>query len=206
MSEEHVLVVPTSVVEAIGPFSGFQPDVERYLQPLLESDQLSFQPRSSMESDPSFKQLIPYVLFEWLDPDNQPHLFQYTRGTGQGEARLHARRSVGVGGHISRDDADSADPYQTGMRRELDEEVRIETSTEDSIVGLIYDPSTDVGQVHLGIVHRCRVVHPRVFPNEPDLVDAMFQPVADLLAQKDDFEVWSQLCLEHLFETSDVRL
>ena len=59
-----------------------------------------------MEEDPSFKQLIPYVLFRWTDADGTVHLFEYLRGSGQGERRLHAKRSVGVGGHISTIDAD----------------------------------------------------------------------------------------------------
>ncbi len=58
-----------------------------------------------MEDDPSFKQLIPYVLFRWTDADGTVHLFEYLRGSGQGERRLHAKRSVGVGGHISSLDA-----------------------------------------------------------------------------------------------------
>ncbi len=58
-----------------------------------------------MESDPSFKQLIPYVLLQHTDAAGQIHLFTYTRGKGQGEARLHSKRSFGIGGHISAEDA-----------------------------------------------------------------------------------------------------
>ncbi len=83
-----------------------------------------------MEEDPSFKQLIPYVLFRWTDADGTVHLFEYQRGSGQGERRLHAKRSVGVGGHISSIDAEAGHlhhVYREGMRRELDEEVLIDT-------------------------------------------------------------------------------
>ena len=57
-----------------------------------------------MEEDPSFKQLIPYMLFRHRSPPGPDMVFQYTRGTGMGEGRLHRKRSVGIGGHISADD------------------------------------------------------------------------------------------------------
>ena len=151
--EEHILVVPASVVDAIGKIEGFEADVDRFLTPILESEQLSFEPRGPMESDPSYKQLIPYVLLEWTDQDGTVFLFTYTRGGGGGESRLHAKRSVGIGGHISKEDsAEGADPYRMGLRRELEEEVDL-SQTIRRRESLIYDPSNEVGQVHLGIVY-----------------------------------------------------
>ncbi|QDV54802.1 phosphoesterase [Rosistilla oblonga] len=198
-TEEQILVIPTSVIEALGAFEGFEPDVDRYLKPLLASDQLSFQPRSQMEEDPSFKQLIPYVVLEWTDAEGQVHLFRYTRGSGQGEKRLHAKRSVGIGGHISSEDADSSDLYRTGMLRELNEELVIESKYEEQVVGLIYDPSTAVGRVHLGVVHLMKMESADVRNNESGLVDSGFAPLAELIGQREHFEIWSQLCLDHLY-------
>jgi len=112
--EEQILVIPESVIAEIGDLQGFETDVDRFLHPILGSERLSFQPRSQMETDPSFKQLIPYVLLEWND-NGVIKLFTYTRGGGGGESRLHALRSVGIGGHISREDAaDGSDPYNGG--------------------------------------------------------------------------------------------
>ena len=82
-------------------------------------------------------------------------MFQYTRGSGQGEGRLHRKRSVGIGGHISAVDvgADgSGNPYEEGMRRELDEEVSIDSPYASRCVGLINDDVSEVGRVHLGVV------------------------------------------------------
>jgi predicted NUDIX family phosphoesterase len=197
-TEEHILVVPAVALDTLGRFEGFRPDDGTYVQALLAHADLSFQPRGAMEQDPSFKQLIPYVLLE-CQIDSQPHLFCYTRGSGQGEARLHAKRSVGIGGHISREDADKSDPYRTGMQRELEEEVVMSNPNTEELVGLIYDPSTDVGQVHLGIVHRLRFEGPTVHARETDLVDAGFQPIAKLLTEIERFETWSQLCLKSLY-------
>ena len=198
--EEHILVVPESEIDRIGQINGFEADVDRFLQPILESDQLTFQPRSQMETDPSFKQLIPYVLLEWTSDEGEVHLFTYTRGGGSGEARLHAKRSVGIGGHISREDAaGGADPYSTGMQRELSEEVVLETDYTETRVGLIYDPSNDVGKVHLGVVHRFTLHGPHVTSNETDLAEGGFVTLASLREQMDRLETWSQLAIKALY-------
>lgn len=197
---EHVLVVPTSRFHELGHFQGFSADVERYLEPILQPEFLSYRPRPDMEKDPSFKQLIPYVIFEHRDSAGGISLFQYTRGKGQGEARLHSKRSIGIGGHISSDDAAAVSAYEEGMRRELAEEVIIETSYTSLLKGLINDDLTDVGKVHLGIVHIFQVESPRVSPREDDISHAGFQPVSELLANLDQFETWSKICLEALYK------
>lgn len=198
--EEHILVIPETVINQIGSIEGFEADVDRFLEPILKSDQLSFQPRSQMETDPSFKQLIPYVLLQWTDENGTIKLFTYTRGGGSGEARLHAKRSVGIGGHISREDAaDGADPYSTGMQRELVEEVQLESKYSQTQEGLIYDPSNDVGKVHLGVVHRFVLEEPTVSSNEADLAEGGFVSIEDLLNERERLETWSQLAIEALY-------
>jgi len=198
-TEEHILVVPESVIAQIGTIDGFEADVDRFLQPILSSDQLSFQPRGQMETDPSFKQLIPYVLLEWND-NGVIKLFTYTRGGGGGEARLHAKRSIGIGGHISREDAaGGTDPYSTGMHRELAEEVQLESNYQESRVGLLYDPSNDVGKVHLGVVHKFVLDLPDVKSNEADLAEGGFVSVEQLRNDLDRLETWSQLAIQALY-------
>lgn len=200
---ERVLVVPTALFHELGHFQGFSTDVERYFKPLFESDAVSYRPRAEMEEDPSFKQLIPYVLFRHIDADGVTSIFHYTRGSGVGEKRLKAKKSIGVGGHISSVDAEAADGhavYHEGMARELEEEVAIDTPYKEIWAGLINDDETPVGQVHLGIVHIFDVEQPNVQPREEDLCDAKFTPVKELLADLDQFETWSQIALKALFE------
>lgn len=203
VAEERVLVVPTKRFHQLGHFQGFSAEMDKYLPALLEGGDLGYRPRSEMEQDPSFKQLIPYVLFRFTAPDRSVQLFQYTRGGGQGEKRLHAKRSVGIGGHISSDDASKKtttnDVYREGMLRELTEEVIIETQYREKCVGLINDDETPVGKVHLGVVHICDVDNPNIRPREADILDAGFRPVAELLAEIDRCETWSQIVVKALF-------
>jgi predicted NUDIX family phosphoesterase len=198
---EQVLVVPTELFHELGHFQGFSADVDRYLGELLSPRNTSYRPRSEMEADPSFKQLIPYVIFTTRAAGGGLLVFQYTRGKGQGEARLHSKRSVGVGGHISIDDrtCDDMVPYAEGMRRELEEEVAIDCPYTQRCVGLINDDETPVGRVHLGVVHLVELERPSIKPREAELVDCGFAPVTELLADLSRFETWSQYCLKALF-------
>jgi len=197
-SVEQVLVIPTEVFHRVGHFQGVCTEVGPYLEQLFDPAHVSYRPRDQMELDPGFKQLIPYCLFRFND-----HLFQYTRGKLQGEGRLRGKKSVGVGGHICSDDqAGAQSPYREALERELGEEVRIETGFRESLVGLLNDDLTEVGRVHLGIVHLFEVEAPKVWAREESMLDAGFLPIGELLQELDSFETWSQLCLRHLFGQS----
>jgi predicted NUDIX family phosphoesterase len=114
---------------------------------------------------------------------------------------------VGIGGHISAADArasrerhDTANLFQEGMRRELEEEVIVETPYAARCVGLINDDQTPVGRVHLGVVHIFDVERPAVRPRENDITQAAFRPVEEILADMEGFETWSVICMRALFE------
>jgi predicted NUDIX family phosphoesterase len=191
---ERVLVVPASLFHEAGAFQGFSPDVARYLPRLLDPAHLSYRPRAEVETDPSFKQLIPYVVLRCGEL-----VFHYTRGQRGTEARLRALRSVGVGGHISPDDGTLfGDPYRDGMLREVAEEIYLEGEHTERCVGLINDDGNAVGQVHLGIVHVFDLAGPRARRREQALTKSGFAPLAELRARRDEFETWSQFVLEAL--------
>lgn len=197
---EQVLVIPAQSLEALGPFRGIRLGGELFPR-LLDSPGLSFRLREDVETDPSVKQLIPYVVFRWRD-----QLFHYTRGQSGSEARLRALRSVGVGGHINPVDAAAEDSYRAGLVRELEEEVVIGSPYGESVLGLVYDPSTSVGQVHLGVVHLLELDHPLVRPRESALAEAGFAPIEELRADCAAFESWSQFVLEALVDPSRSEL
>ena len=200
---ERVLVVPSAVFHRLGHFQGFSGDIDRYLPALLDSQHVSYRPRQEVETDPAYKQLIPYAIFRHRDETGGEMIFQYTRGKGQDEARLRTKRSIGIGGHISVTDISgdgAAGSYHEGMKREFAEEVLIDTEYEERCVGLINDDETEVGRVHLGIVHVFDVLHPAVYPRESEITASAFCPVVELLADLDGFESWSQICLRSLFQ------
>ena len=121
-----------------------------------------------------------------------------------GESRLHQKRSIGIGGHIAAEDKGqhSNGIYREGMLRELHEEVVLQTAFSEQCVGLINDDSTEVGSVHLGIVHRLDVAEPNVRSNESDLIESGFMPLVELCNYRGQMESWSAISLDALFGES----
>ena len=193
---EHVLVVPTELFHEIGYFQGFCTDPEPYLTTLLDPIHTSYRPRDEVEEDPSFKQLIPYCIFS-----HQGQIFSYRRGKSSGEGRLHAKRSIGIGGHISSEDhSENGSPYQEGMKREISEEVHLNVGYSVKCIGMINDDSNEVGKVHLGIVHLFELEEAKVSPREESIQETEFTSPVELMKDWESFETWSQICLEHLFK------
>jgi len=203
--EEKVLVVERKVVEQVGMFQGLAFDVKRYLDKLFVPGVPRFLPRSQVEKDPSYKQLIPYVI---MACDGK--YLSYVRGKRAGETRLLNLRSIGIGGHINPIDADNSslfaylyENYLTAVGREVDEEVSVETSHTDRIVALLNDESNEVGSVHLGIVHCWILDAPKVNKREQMITQMGFMTIAELQKVRDTMETWSQLCLKQLDEMTE---
>jgi predicted NUDIX family phosphoesterase len=202
--DERVLVVPSSELDRLGRFQGFSAEADRYMTALLVPELMQYRPRSQVEDDPGYKQIIPYVVFRCADA-----VFCYLRGKSQGEARLHRLRSLGVGGHVSEEDAQggkSLDAYESAMRRELDEEVEVASPGRILRVGLINDDSTPVGQVHLGVVHLFDLERPQVTAREEGLVESGFVPLATVKTIRHEFETWSQICIDAVLKKGDANL
>ncbi len=198
---QRVLVVPGSEFDRLGRFQGFSSEADRYLKTLLVPELAHFAPRAEVEDDPSLKQLIPYVIFRAGD-----QIFCYTRGKSGGESRLRAKRSLGVGGHVDEEDADGRgtfEAYEMALSRELDEEVSVGCPGILTLVGLINDDSTPVGQVHLGVVHLYELDRPSVIPREDALADAGFLSLDEIRDQVEGFETWSQICLRAFLLTKN---
>lgn len=193
-TDERVLCLPTAHFHAVGYFHGFRPADDAYRTALLRPDLYTFRPRSEVETDPSFKQLIPYVVLACGGS-----VFHYRRGGSGTEARLRALRSVGIGGHISEADAAGGDdPYRTGMGRELSEEVDVRSGYTERWLGFINDDRTPVGSVHLGVVHLLELSEPLAASREDALADAGFAPLDELRAARDQFETWSHFVFDAL--------
>jgi predicted NUDIX family phosphoesterase len=197
--QEQVLVIETKVVEELGLFHGLLFDVGKYLEAIFVPGVPRFMLRNQVEKDPSYKQLIPYVIMSC-----QGRYLNYVRGSRAGEKRLVGNRSIGIGGHINPVDDMSLlgirETYLEAVSREVAEEVNVETKHSDRISALLNDDSNEVGQVHLGIVHHWKLSEPKVSKNEQMITQMSFMTMEELQAVKDTMETWSQLCLDGLAE------
>lgn len=194
-TEERVLCFERKLLDELGAFQGLSPEVGKYLPVLTSTAKTLYINRSEAEQDKRYKQLIPYVLIVCQDK-----ILRYRRGKGGGESRLHGLYSVGIGGHISEEDHGlftSDRGYKEGMRRELLEEVDI-GNVEDTTVGVINDDSTEVGQVHFGVVHVVRVPDESVAGRRSGIVNPEFIPITEAVKDTAAYESWSRFCLEHL--------
>ena len=181
-SEENVLVLERKVLEQVGLFNGLKFDVDRYLDRIFTPSVLSFMPRSRAEADPSYKQLIPYVI---MSCDGK--YLSYVRGKKAGETRLVDLRSLGIGGHINPIDnevplfdTDFREMYRTAVDREVNEEVIVQANHTERIAALLNDDSNEVGSVHLGIVHLWTLDSTKVAKREQMITRMAFMTIDEL--------------------------
>lgn len=192
---ERVLCFPRSLLDELGSFQGFRPDDGTLLEQILSSGQARFIERGKAEEDPSFKQLIPYVVMIWKDK-----LLFYVRGKKTEEGRLRSLGSVGIGGHVSVTDQtlferDIREVFAAGLRREVTEEVEVQTEFTERVAGLINDDSNPVGKVHLGVLILWKLAEPRVIKRERSITSLEFLSLEELREGKNDLETWSQIVI-----------
>ena len=197
MKEEMIMVVRRELLERLGLFQGLCFEVERYLPALLARENNFFMPRSQAETNPAFKQIIPYALLV-----HGGRVLHYVRGKKAGEQRLVAKGSIGIGGHMndgdeglfSMDDA----AYEAAVQREVGEELRLNTAYRQRPVALLNDDSNEVGQVHLGVVHVFHLETDDVQKGEAMITELAFLNREELAGRRENMETWSQLCLDGL--------
>jgi predicted NUDIX family phosphoesterase len=194
---ENVLVVRRSLFDQLGSFQGLNFEVQKYLDAFLSRGNNFFLPRSEAEINPVYKQIIPYAVIAFEDS-----VAYYVRGKKAGERRLVAKGSIGIGGHMNETDeslfALDEEAYRAGVEREINEEIKIDSPFEDRIVALLNDDTTEVGRVHLGIVHVFRLTEQKVQKREAMITGLTFLPKEELLARREAMESWSQICLDSL--------
>jgi predicted NUDIX family phosphoesterase len=195
--DENILVIKRSLFDELGSFQGLNFEAEKYLSVILSRGNNFFLPRAQAESDPAYKQIIPYVLVAF-----ENSVLHYVRGKKTGEQRLVAKGSIGIGGHMNETDeslfAMDEKAYCAGVEREVNEEIRIDTPFEDRIVALLNDDSTEVGRVHLGIVHIFKLKEPKVLKREAMITGLTFLTKKELMDRRDSLESWSEICVDSL--------
>jgi predicted NUDIX family phosphoesterase len=151
-------------------------------------------------------------------------ILSYTRSAKSGESRLHNKRSIGFGGHVN--DLDHAyatkssyypeivfcETIRQGLNRELSEELSVDWNhcacSSMRYSGLIYDPTTDVGKVHLGVVFELSfntsgnlglAFDQYIKLNDNSNKDHLWIPYDDrymrVTAEENNYEIWSILAV-----------
>lgn len=183
-NDELVLVVPTSDLFT-KPFTGTIPIQHAHSKLTKALGHLEIKRRGDVEEDPSYKQLISYVVVK----NNKGETLLYTRLSGGGESRLHGQSSVGIGGHMNPVDGLSGYPLLLeNTKREVVEEIGVEP-IEIGLYGLVNDDSNDVGEVHVGLVYIANIGEQDINITETDTLSVKW--VTDIKFY--ELETWSQL-------------
>jgi predicted NUDIX family phosphoesterase len=191
---ERVLVIPRERVPGGCDFTGVRDADEQTMAALhaAVATRGRFMDRPLAEEDPAFKQLIPYVVVR-----DGALVYLMERTAAGGDARLHGKASIGVGGHLNPVD-EGEDPLTDGLRREWSEELVADWEPEFRLVGLLNDDSNAVGSVHLGVVFEVEAAGRPVEVRESDKLTGRFATAAEVRAAWDGMETWSRLVAEHL--------
>jgi predicted NUDIX family phosphoesterase len=188
MSAEQVLgLARADVPGGLGWRGMAQRSFDDYLAALRAHG--SFRPRPEAETDPNWKQVIPYVVLREGD-----RLFLMRRTRAGGDERLHDRYSIGVGGHINPQDTDVAG----GLRREWAEEIEADFVPDFEPLGVLNDDDNSVGAVHLGLVYGADASGRPVAIRERDKLEGAFATYDEVAAVADKLETWSALLFEFL--------
>jgi predicted NUDIX family phosphoesterase len=186
--EERVFVVPRASIADDAGWYGIRTDKLDAFVEALERDG-RYEPRPQMEVDPSFKQVIPYLILR----DGERYFLMRRTRAGM-DARLHDRYSIGVGGHLNPGDGGVVG----GLLREWREELVADFEPAFRLVGLLNDDTTEVGAVHLGAVYVTEADGRPVTIRETDKLTGSFAEPHEVAAVADQLETWSRLSFEFL--------
>ncbi len=200
--DEQILVVPRTELfnSEENAFNGFIGKNDGRYNSIVDTfSSYEVKRRGDMEEDPSYKQLISYVI---ISSGNDKETLVYERLGGGGEKRLHGLLSVGVGGHMNdiegTDDID--EKLSINARRELEEEVGLAGDDINSIeiMGLINDDDNEVGRVHIGLVLKVSVDKGSVSNMEADTLSLKWISNDDL-PELSPYESWSELIIRDAY-------
>lgn len=190
LHDELILVVKRTDLFPNEAFQGLHDvDFQKIMYTVQEKKQ--FLPRSTMETDPTYKQIIPYLVYT-----HKNNYFLMQRHAKASETRLHSKFSFGIGGHIRQEDMQT-DSIFDWARREFHEEVDYEGNLEFNTLGLLNDDSNEVGKVHIGLV-LLLIGDTNEIRIKSELQSGTLISLNDAAVHYENMESWSQIVFDFL--------
>ncbi len=150
-----------------------------------------FLSRGEVEDDPRYKQIIPYLVFE-----NEGRIFVMRRKGSHTDRRLASKISIGVGGHINKQDVKSNDPVDWA-KREFEEEIEYGGKLKTEFLGILNHDANDVGLVHVGLVFKV-VGDSADIKIRDEHKEGQLMSMAELGKRYKAMETWSQIVYDHM--------
>ncbi|MBU1007551.1 hypothetical protein KKA53_00525 [Candidatus Dependentiae bacterium] len=191
-TDEKILVVKKNILFAYQVINGLKPvDFDCY-QKLIQKHK-KFLWRSKVEQDPNYKQIIPYLVFS-----HDKKFFVMRRKNNASETRLQSKFSLGIGGHIKKEDITRTN-IMGWAEREFKEEVSYQGSYAIKPLGILNDESDAVGQVHTGFVFLLEGTSGNIkVRNEHK--EGMLVTLDECTNLYNQMENWSKIVVRHLRE------
>lgn len=190
--QENILVVSRDkIFNNIPAWTGLKKDNLATYVSLIE-EYKEFLPRYLMEEDIRYKQIIPYLIFHYK---NKYFLMQRTAHAT--EQRLKNKYSLGIGGHIRKEDMGNGSLIDWA-HREFHEEVNYSGKIVAQPLGILNDDSSDVGKVHLGFAF---ILHGDndIISVKSELKSGELVTLDQGLLYRDSMESWTQIVFDALF-------
>ena len=187
--DKQILVIKSDILFKEGRWQGLKTENLDYYIDLIKKDG-EFKRRGDMEIDPSFKQLISYILFKYKD---KYFLYRYLKE--HHEKRLMQDYIIGIGGHVDFEDAKEGEDVLIRCRdREWDEEVDYRDELlQKKLVGILNDDSRPVETVHLALVYLFEGSTPNISIKEKDQMIGEFYGPEELADKAGNTGGWAPI-------------
>ena len=200
--DEEIVVVKRDVLFAEKYFNGYLSNTEYDFEKRI-NENYEYLRRGDAEENPEWQQPIPYAIL--VNKANKT-VYDYQRASDikkAGEKRLHGKWSLGIGGHVDREDGEtSTNPIATSLLRELEEETGITSFKDSRLLGYINQDDNHVGKVHFGILHVIETNEDVIPQLAEEIAHGKFISINELRSfcesEDCDVEGWSMICLDPL--------
>lgn len=190
LPDELILVVKRNTLFPNGAWQGLKTvDPESYLELITKNKE--FLPRVLMEQDPTYKQIIPYLVFQHNDK-----YFLMQRKKKATESRLQSKYTLGIGGHIREEDMTNC-TLADWAKREFEEEVDYSGNITITPLGILNDDSNTVGEVHIGFVFLLTGDSENISVKE-ELENGFLYTLGECEQYYHNMETWTQIVFDFL--------
>lgn len=156
---QRVLVLPKEQVADLFLKAFFYPCDARIERIINDAEwKAKFADRNYAESTDEVIQIIPYTLIR-----NERKILILRRSKKSKRDSLRLKNTLLVGGHVEDFHDEPGNRLIKCLYRELSEELNVVPKSKPRLLGLVTDPTTDVGRNHLGVIFDTEIDSKKVF-------------------------------------------
>ncbi|OIO45458.1 hypothetical protein COU05_01880 [bacterium (Candidatus Gribaldobacteria) CG10_big_fil_rev_8_21_14_0_10_37_21] len=193
---EEILVIKRDIIFKDTIWQGLKTDNLEHFLDIIKNN-FEFKRRGDVENDPSFQQIIPYILFNF---ENKYFLYKYLEKAG--EQRLINDYMLGVAGHINPVDNKQENTIEAGMMREWEEEVDFQGNLlEKKLIGILNDDSRPVEAVHLGLVYLFKGDSAKIVVKEKETIKGEMMTLPEIALCMEKSGGWAPIIYHSYLKT-----